>query len=207
MGMSPARRLRRSRRGEIAAFDIVLFVPLMIVALLFLSSALSVRPTLAQEATNGSRYVYSALNTLLVSTVPTTQTMDTFNHNETAQDWSVRQMMLWDVYLVSCGTTTQGTLDQPGWMGWAINMTARSVAQASPYNASAAAFSHYYVSFNGTSPAGQYCAGTPVPVHVVMGTLPPPGTVNVYTSDNVLIRPALTGEAAVWVVMGVWQQA
>lgn len=205
--VSGPRRLSRSRRGEIAVFDVVLFMPLMIVALLFLQSALAVQASIVPEMTNGSRYADEGLHTLLTATVPLTRTADQTGGNTTFQDYSVRQLILWDVYLVSCQTTAQSTLDRSGWVGWSINATAASVAEGTVQSGAPTSFTHYYLAFNGTAPAGPYCSHPPVPVHVHLGGTPAVGLTNVYTSMNVLLRPSLPGEGGVQVVLGVWQQA
>jgi len=202
-------RGRRSRKGEVAVFDVVLFMPLMFVALLFMQNALSARPSSSEEATNGSTYANAALESLLISTVPTTETkmtQDGIVTDTTVQNWAVSALILWDVYLVSCGTTLQSQLDDRGWMGWAINWTALSIAEGANPGGSPSTFSRYYLEFSGDE-ASSSCGHAAVPVDVVMGDKPLARTVDVYTSDSVLIPAALPGESQVRVVIGVWQQS
>jgi hypothetical protein len=189
----------------VAVFDVVLFMPLMLVALLFMQSAFSVKVSVSQEVTNGSRYANQALNTLLISTVPSTQTLlGKGGQATTAQNWNVRSLLLWDAYLLSCGTATQPLLNQPGWMGWSINATALTIAEGAALGATPTTFARYYLQIdNWTTPSG--CPGSGQQVHVVWGEKPPAQLTDVFTSDNFLIPPALPGEEQIQVVMGVWE--
>jgi len=203
-------RGRRSRKGEVAVFDIVLFMPLMFVALLFLTAAFSIRPSLSQEATDGSTYANDALGNLLISTVPSTNLVmvqSGQNVNSTAQNWDVSSLILWDVYLVSChNVASQAQLDMPGWIGWSINWTANSIAAGANPGSYPTTFAKYYLEFSGIEKSSS-CGHSAASVDVVMGEKPIPGSTNVFTSDSILIPPALPGESQVSVVMGVWQQS
>ena len=208
-------RGRRSRKGEVAVFDIVLFMPLMLVALLFLQSAFAVRPSYSQEATNGSTYANAALGNLLISTVPTTKIVmiqSGQSVSTSAQNWAVSALILWDVYLVSCQTVYnhsalgQNQLDAPGWIGWSINRTAMTIGEGAGQGGTPSTFAKYYLEFSGTETSSS-CGRTPIPVDVVMGDKPVSRTADVFTSDSILIPPALPGESQVSVVMGVWQQS
>jgi hypothetical protein len=177
----------------------------MIVALIFLQSALSVRTSSTQELTNGSQYAVEALNVLLTSTAPSAKA--SVGHpgvNQTLTDWSIRDLMLWDIYLTSCNSTNQSVLNQPGWVGWVINSSASTVAKGAPAGGNPVLFSNYYLEFNGTARGASSCNGTPVPIHIVMGQKPPVNLTSAFTSDNVLIPPSLPGEGGIEVVMGLW---
>lgn len=205
MGMRP--RLKGSRRAELAVFDVVLFVPLMIVALIFLQSALSVQTSTSQEVTNGSQYAGEALSALLTSTAPSAEAaVGQPAQNQSLQDWSIGNLILLDVYSSSCNTITQANLDRPGWVGAVIESQASTVSFGTVAGVSSSLFSDYYLQFNGTAEPGAHC-GTPTPVNVIMGEKPSLNATDVFTSNKVLIPPALPGEGGVEVVLGLWGQS
>jgi hypothetical protein len=212
----------RRRAGEVAVFDIVLFVPLLLVALLFLESAVSLPQSTVPQNVNSSRYASQGMNALLGSSVPSTRTWMwqppiwpgpcwpngcwfVFR----AQDWSVRDLILWDVYLVSCGVTTQAQLSNNGWMGSAIGLAAQSVAQGYDPNApggSPTTFQSYYLQYNGTAlGVTPGCTGPPTPMRAADGFNPPLSSTELYTWSTLLQPdPELPGQSIVQVQMGYW---
>jgi hypothetical protein len=189
--LSPRRRF--SRRGEVAVFDIVLFIPLLIIALLLLDTVVTTPVTNVAENVNSSRYAAEGLATTLGATVRTTNIWAWFPPAPPqwspcpnpwqgcwypfygAQDYSVAELVELDAYLVSChantvfGTVvTQAQLDTPGWMGWSIGIEAQSVAEGIVAGSAGqpTTYNSYFFDFNGTSYsyAGSGCVGPVTPM-------------------------------------------
>lgn len=224
-----ARRMGPRRRGEVAVFDIVLFVPVMLVALLLLDSVVSIPVATVPENVNASRYAYEGLSSTLGATVPLTQIWAWYPPapwwispcpnpgqgcwvQSFAQDWEVSSLIELDAYLVSChantvfGTVvTQAQLDTPGWMGSAISLTAQSVALGNqPGGTVPTTYSSYYFDFNSTSYGfGPGCTGPVTPMRAHDGSYPPYPTGEVYTWSLVL-EPDDPGVGPVQVVMAFW---
>lgn len=157
-GTSQGRR-RFARRGEVAVFDIVLFIPLLLVGLLLLDGIVTTPVAGVTENVNSSRYAAEGTATTLGSTVSTTWYFfygpcnpNPFSGNpcffycpnpaqgcwipQHVNDQPVSALVLLDIELVSCHavalggyTITQAQLDTPGFMGSAIQETAQSVAE------------------------------------------------------------------------------
>lgn len=209
------RGLFSRRGGEISIFDIVLLVPLLVVALLFLDTVVTLPTGSVSSTVNASRYASEGLDSVLTATAPNARIYTyglcgffyyCWYPTDDADD-SIHDLILIDVYLVSCGVTTQRQLDQPGWVGAVINQTAESVAEGAYPAAPSTTFGQYYINYNGTATNAFFgCQGRPTPVYVHEGYQPVFFATNVYTSDIVLNPdPVFPGEGAVQVVMGFWQ--
>lgn len=224
----PRRRLRPHRRAEVAVFDIVLYVPLLLIALLFLQSTLTSPTLVVPENVNSSRYVYKAFTTSMASTVPSALEYNWEPEGFPGCPWPffpngcwyvgpsapgtpVSDLILYDVYLVSCGITSQAQLNAPGWIGYSVNQTVLAVTEgtippAATPNPSPSTFSNYELLFNGTSLGGTIACPTSVGmIHVSDGFNPTSyGTPDVYTWDAVLYPPLGSDEGPVLVQIGVW---
>ena len=226
LGHARGRRRFRRRLGEVAVFDIVLYIPLLLVALLFLDSAVSLPTSTVAENVNSSRYAEQGLATTLGATVPSALSLRWHWPSwpwcpagcwvqSYPQDWSVSDLILYDVMLVSCqvpypgapgGVVTQQFLDQPPWIGYYINLTAAEVALGALPPAPHTTYSNYYLEFNGTAnpfTANSCPAGVPTPMRAYDGSYPAYPSTTVYTWSTVL-QPDRPGEGPVQVQMGFW---
>lgn len=167
-GGSARRPLGRRRRGEVAVFDIVLFVPLLVVALLFLDSTVSLPTSTVAENVNSSRYAEEAFSSAMEATVPWAQTwfwipptgpfgpcpFGCWSDLGGLPDMSVQYWLQYDIYLVSCGVTTQAQLDTYPFQGYFINLTVAEVAMGALPPAPRSTYSSYYFEFNGSATGG-----------------------------------------------------
>ncbi len=212
-----ARRLR-GQRAEVAVFDIVLFVPLLLVGLLFLNSIVTLPTSTVAENVNSSRYAAEGMATTLQATVPHARTYlweppwwgCPFGCwvRANVEDWTVYDLVLWDVYLVSCGVSTQAQLDNRPWMGYYIALTAAEVAQGALAPTPPTTYANYYFEFNGTANgfAGPGCYGPVTPVRDYdsnLASYPASPSTQLYTWSTVL-QPDQPGEGPVMVQLGLW---
>ncbi|MDE1820644.1 MAG: hypothetical protein KGJ23_01280 [Euryarchaeota archaeon] len=205
------RRVARGERAEVAVFDIVLFVPLLLVALLFLDSVVSLPTSTVAENVNSSRYASEGLATTMQATVWHAKTWGWFCNPfycywapTYVRDWTVSDLILWEVYLVSCGVATNTSMDHYPWMGYYIDLTAHEVASGAMPPTSPTTYWNYYLQFNGTANgAGPGCFSGPTPMREYDGSYPAYPSTTVYTWSTVL-QPDQFGEGPVQVQMAFW---
>jgi hypothetical protein len=211
------------RRGEVAAFDIVLFVPLLVVATLFLYAMLSINPVIVDQNYGGTAYASSALQSLLFATAPNatlcvgnvtpslpTDPCHAFNSDwgtGTVQDYSMGQLIVLHLSLLQAvapgpaRAQLEQLLESPGWVGYVINDTASQVAMGSPSSANAQTFQEYYLEYQNTSVPSVPCSISSACVYAGFGAAGTSGTV--YSASATL---TVTGNASSFdtVVLGVW---
>ncbi len=214
---------RRGRRGEVAAFDVVLFIPLLIVATLFLYAMVSVSPIVEQRNLGGTTYAADALQSFLSATAPNAtlcvgssgspvpndpcQALNPGWETGTVYDYSMAQLVALHLSLLESLTgagpraSLEHLLDTPGWAGYVINNTASQVAMGSTVSLNPQTFAEYYLEYQNASTPVSPCAISSACVFMGFDATGTTGTI--YSSSETVPGPA-GGASPISVVLGVW---
>ncbi len=223
LARSRRRSLHKTSRGEVAAFDVVLFVPLLIVATLFLYAMLSINPVVTERNFGGTSYAADALQSFLSATAPNatlcvggtapspaSDPCHAFNtgwRTGNVSDYTMAQLVALHLSLIESvtGASTRAALvrllDTPGWAGYVINNTASQVAMGSSVSLYPQTYPEFYLEFeNSTTPS--------VPCSLIAGCVyygfSTTGTSGTIYSASAMLLGASSNASPISIVLGVW---
>ncbi len=194
MGMRPSRRggapslpprgIALRRRGQLALFDAVLFLPLIALTVVVVDAILLSPVSAPTQNLVGEHDAQQTLATLMRTTLRSTQLPGTTAGSATLlEDLPVSELLAETLQGLACSTVGPSNLMQPGFVGGDVAAALQATAQGWSFAA---------LTSNST--------GCGTPVHLDLGPAPPYTEVPVYTAWTVL--PAM-GSSYAPVTVGV----
>lgn len=119
MELNSVHRRFRSRRGQVAIIDGIVFLSLLLLAFFFLMDVFLAPVSTPGQNSTGQAYSSSTLNVMLESTFPLSK-FPTHSGTVTEQDQAGARLLTEAVYLIAGGQTTPKLLMGTGAMGWAL---------------------------------------------------------------------------------------